>query len=162
MGTPLPPVPLDQMLVLVNRFVSTTVTHLNEFALDCEQRLGAVSKRLKRLKAELDALEEKMEDLESPEEESYLPIVTREPPVGDVRKPVPMQNETVVAVVREVVVDVIRQEQVEIVREERAQEAGTDLRVAKYKAMLKVGIPKEAVLHKMKTDGVSQELWGLL
>lgn len=124
----LPPVPLDLTLVLINRFVSSTGAFLNRFAQQCEQRLEVVSRRLQTLELTIDLLESKL-----PKEASCISE----------------ENDPARSTHDELVQTRTQKEEEDV---EQDNKSSSDSRLAKYKAMLRVGIPRQAVVIKMQAE----------
>jgi hypothetical protein len=150
----LPPVPLDQVLVLVNRYLKSTALFLDNFAAQCDAKLRAVSERTADLEVELRLLEAKFGGVESPTDTgsstgASTSVRAKSDSINEtVRpgRPEPAPSETPMTM----------EEDSQLKPAMQASPRGEDLdpRLAKYRAMLKVGIPRAAITNKMQLDGV--------
>lgn len=131
-----PPVPLALVLVLVNEFAASTTEFLNRFVADCDVRISSISRRMDRLEMEVLVLEEKFEGEDGLAEPAGVAVVSvsvsqtappTAPTAAPTTAPTSPPNE----------------------REEKEGDAVLD----KYLGMLRVGVPKPAVLLKMRANG---------
>ena len=172
----IPPVPLDQTLVLINRFLFSTTAFLNDFALDCESRLSRISKKLEGLELQTQLLESKFslqeilvveptqsssltsfqltEEEELEEEEDEEEEEDRKLPENDATnhnspqtQHIPSQNNIATTTTP-----------LSSPKNIPPQGNNIDPRLLKYRSMVRVGIPREAVELKMKNDGVLDEI----
>jgi hypothetical protein len=171
---PLPPVPLDQILVLINRYIKSTGIFLNDFALLCDTRLNSVSQKINKLSMEVMLLETKFHhhqeeskhienEISQTSSSAETLTVTVEPPV---LPPAPQkQSKSTNTDSRlQPAPSVQLQQSPTESRLQSAQPqqstpmtaATKDPRLQKYLSMLKVGIPKDAVILKMQMDGVGE------
>jgi hypothetical protein len=137
LSSSLPPVPLDQHLVLIDRYIRSTSIFLNSFSITCEERLKAVSAKIKRLETEILILESKF-DQSKFEEIPKDPVVVQN---GSENKSQVAEDEV--------------SEEHDVAESSKQNILVEDQRLQKYQAMIRVGIPKEAVLLKMKSDGIA-------
>jgi len=153
----LPPVPLDQMLVLVNRFIKSSVETLDDFAQSSQTRLDAIADELTDLEAMLTLVESKVPPsviAQAPSQgaptpaapivvsatslpASAIPIIANPPRYHspDHLPPLPAVGTTATTT------------------QPTAAHA-----LNKYTSMLKMGVPREAVLAKMDLDKVDRSL----
>jgi hypothetical protein len=121
----LPPVPLDQMLVIINRYLKTSVETLDLFASSCQDRLDAVSDELGDLETLLALVEHKLPPAVTPLVVVAAPHQPAPNPTTTTKTPTTNHNHAA---------------------------------AAKYISMLRVGVPREAVLAKMQRDKVDPAL----
>ena len=166
----LPPVPLDQVLVIINRYLKSSATFLQDFSAQCDAKLSDIAEKTDKLDLELKLLESKLDWVDIKREngtggksnksqatelkgktettiakltrleiDSKLEGVLPKPPIIDHESEEPPSTSKVPKV-----------EDKEAVR----SNTGSDPRLTKYQSMLKVGIPKDAVIIKMQIDGL--------
>jgi len=169
----LPPVPLDQMLVLVNKFLKTSVDSLDSFAASCQTRLENVSDELTDLEAMLTLVENKLPPLETPNNngtsQAPLPAIVAKNSQADLdtskprqaipaAKPATVQPPTASAAVKPLSPPLTQLPPQTISSSNAISQSNPPAHIAKYVSMLRVGVPREAVLAKMDLDKVNRSL----
>jgi len=124
----------DQMLVLVNRYVKSTVDALDLFAGGCHDRLDALSEDTRDLETLLVQVEAKLGMASAAAAPSAAAAAAAAAAPAEAPKPVKTPPAAT------------------------APAATAAPSAAKYLAMLKVGVPRQAVLNKMDADHVPQSL----
>lgn len=146
-----PPVPLDVVLILINRFTKSNAEFLNDFSKECERRLDVISRRIERLTLEVNTLESKhgaLNQEEEEEEEQESPI----PPVQPAQTPMLPSSRHQEQVPNEESVQP-NPSQAPAPPAPETTVGNADPKVNLYKSMIKVGIAKDAVALKMKSNG---------
>jgi len=144
-----PPMEQVRTVAFVNSFLVQTINFLNEFASDCDHRLGEIHHNVGQLDHSLQLLEFKLDI--APKE--MVSVETMEP-----QEHVEMVEEAVEGI--EEAVEVI-EEDVEVVDENEEKVVRSELEnpaYAKFVRMLKVGVPLPAVKIKMKLEGLDDSL----
>jgi len=122
------------MLVLVNRYVKSTVDALDLFAGGCHDRLDALSEDTRDLETLLVQVEAKLGMASAAAAPSAAAAAAAAAAPAEAPKPVKTPPAAT------------------------APAATAAPSAAKYLAMLKVGVPRQAVLNKMDADHVPQSL----
>ena len=131
-----PPAPLDQTMVLVDAFVRSSASFLDALARECDARLADAARRVADLRAAVDALEAQVPADVLREVRAEIDELEGRVGVG-----VGVGAETA-----ETGTD----------SEPRAAEdADVDALAETYRRMLRVGVSRDAVASKMRSDGAS-------
>ena len=167
-ATATPPVPVDQLVVLVNGFVESTVAFVNDLAAVCEARLGDVARRVARVEATVRLLEAEVAgavagqaaqasgDVAAAVEAAgptptHLPtaVLPIPPPATATATTPPAPTTTPTTPTAGATPSP---------RNTTTNAASSDPRAEKYRRMLRVGVDRGAVLAKMRADGVDESL----
>jgi len=151
----MPPVPLDQVLVLLNRFVKSTGLFLNDFATECDARLASVSKRVDKLTLEVALLEAKFHSLHDEDEARNISNGTSEIEAkkDETQMSGGVPTESTPTALSHTAPNEDYTNQFASTPAETSMPA-VDPRLNKYMGMLRVGIPRDAVVIKMQIDGL--------
>jgi len=163
----IPPVPLDQMLVLVNRFITSTSAFLNEFAAQAEDKLAELRSRTDALESNVTLLEGYLLEHDDGLGSTTPATTTKQPTtVASVQGSTAVHSMASSPPPPGAAAPLLRsggEEQHQQQHQPASPSPSPEplqaaVGVAKYVAMVRVGIPREAVMQRMTRDGIDPNL----
>lgn len=154
--------PLDtrRLVTFINHYLATTVSFLNHFSVQCESRLDRMQEQLHRIECRLKLLEGKLASV--PGGVVVTPSASTNP-TGESPVVAPNKTEEELNVRKEPAPGPEVKQDQEEEREEGANSVAStgappgpreDPQYAKYFKMVAVGVPVQAVKHKITQDGL--------
>lgn len=138
--TEAPPINQKRLVTFFNHFVITMVDFLNSFSQSCSYRLFKFEQKINKIEAELCLLESKLNSI---------------PELADVRNEAPVSNNKESDVNS---ASSLPSQNSPSESEETKMGEENDPLVAKFRKMVHVGVPLEAVKAKMRLEGVDPAL----
>ena len=127
-----------RILKFVNHFIVQVTNFLSNFSQTCDEKMLMIGNRLNSLETSLTLLEHKLDSLPIPKQDQNADILTKEKEKAVVNDEPKIQVESSIA------------------------ELELDPNLIKFKKMIDVGVPRQAVEQKMYTEGFNEEEISLL
>ncbi|XP_014292701.1 WASH complex subunit 3 [Halyomorpha halys] len=151
-----PPINQKRLVTFLNHFLINTVDFLNKFSKHCTYKLFTLDQKINRIEAQLCLLESKLNSVPEVADSKDVNVELPKPEEIEIPKPSEDNKENEVSTDTEVKEKVETPQADEVDPPKEPEPENPEL--VKYRKMIQVGVPLQAVKIKMQIEGLDPNL----